>query len=82
MYERLRATQGEMDIPFDDVYHKEKSLVDNVIRAELALKRAAEEDTEHPYEGQMVPVSELLEDEYAPYDSELEEGGPAERSLL
>lgn len=36
------------DTPFDELYHKEKKLIDQVVKAELALK-AKEEKLEIPF---------------------------------
>lgn len=45
--EHIEEVRNSFDLPFDELYHKEKKLVDQVIKAELALK-AKEETLPNP----------------------------------
>lgn len=45
--ERVKRAQEDFEVPFDQIYHKERKLVQDIIRAEKAL-RALEESMPNP----------------------------------
>lgn len=51
--------RNRYDLPFDELYHKEKGLVKAVVEAHKALKEKEKLIKQHAYEGQMIDKAEI-----------------------
>ena len=59
-----------MDVSFDELYHREKSLIDNVAILERELRQAIQ--NEDPYDFALNVNIDLLQQEEDLYESDLE----------
>ena len=59
--EDVAKVRSDLDTPFDELYHKERKLVADIIRAEKAI-RAIEEKLPNPAEAMMFDPKDIDED--------------------
>jgi len=59
--EKVKKFREEMDVPFDEIYHKERKLVHDIIKAQKAIQ-AIEEKLPNPIEGSIFNPEDIDED--------------------
>jgi len=76
--DRVKYLRGQMETPFDEVYHKERKLVQDIIRAELSMEEILKglpnpaanrmfdpkDIDEHPILGNLYEDPEKVEEKY------------------
>ena len=69
--DKLEHFKGRIDLPFDEIYHREKTMIDRVVKLEVDLKSALDKEVDILKE-EIISIQKLYQGDEEVYESDLE----------